>query len=1250
MSISVSFRRLLAVAVLCGFGLSGSPFILSGQSFFLPQAHQSAESPEEEEEDGREEYDLMRNPWWSQVSSTGYHHALTAIGQMPTEWDVEYASDPEKRVAIAGGRSWAGIGPSGGALLRNTPNRFFQGRVRSIYWWRNPGTGQYTPVIGASSGGLYYRYRRFPQPGYRYHWRSIGKFLPNPSVGAVVVHPDNFSRMIVGTGDWGRYAGAGVFYTTNRGESWTNAPLLSENGRDTIIPRAITGIEYAVTTTGEIDTATLYLSSVSGFFKSTDGGKTWWRRAVVRGNNASPIFSMVIDKRNSGVIYAGLSWGPDGQWDWQGVWKSTNGGERWSSVNNGLPASGGRSLALAISPSNSNVLYAALTSPPSPDFTDTTGGIYVTHNGGGRWERAGSPNTQYMRFGQGIHTNCIAVHPTDTNTVFAASVSLIKTTDGGTNWSGFIDGGHDDYLFVSFSPTSADTLYIGNDGGLFVRDDRNNVVRNDEPNFMGNSPLQSYGMDGSWNNVQFLVAGTQDNGTLRLNDIRNTTDGQRGEWEVFSGCDGADDVAVHPTDERLFFFNQWCGGGGLRKRSRDKGDTEEDVPGGLAELWMTPMRINKGNTNYVFTPDTSRLYYSTNSGDNWLRATTGSGRDYPSWFPARRIALNSGTGSAVTCYTTCWGDSAIKIRIHEGTPGSMTMREARLAPPERVREVVTDRWDPERAWAFIEYDALNRPGSRSGIFRTTDRGRNWTEITGNLPQTINYWDVQRNPDNPNVLYVSSDIGVFKTRSEGYFWYPLQQGLPIVAVNRMFYVPSIDGNRQFDTLRISTYGYGFWERLLDREDPFWLTLIPRLSDFISLNDSLLRRLIFRSAVAGGSGSGNRFSDTIMAVADSGIILHTLDGGRSWSMTEQKPDDHFNAVAHRVDGSFIAVGDGGKILRTDDPGGKWRYLQSGTKVNLRSILFPDSLRGFACGDSGLILATVNGGESWEVSRRAEQSDEVISSLHFTDEKNGIAVGYDRGFKPPIPVYLRSSDGGKTWEYDQSLFGYGVMSRIDILDGERGYGLNGEGLLKTSDGGASWNAVQVPTQFPLRDFVFMTPDSGWVVGDAGTVLRTTDGGKSWDPEEVEQEGELRTVVRGLSSLVALGDSTLLLRAAPVVGAGGGRIPTDTTGTGGTSGVRNEAAAAGYRLHPISPNPFSQETSISFTLPRSTMIAIDVMDLIGRKVASLESDRFDAGNYTIRWDGRDNAGAYLPSGVYFCRLQTPLGSLMQRVMIERR
>lgn len=1239
MNLLVSYRRAFAFFILCSLMLFGPS--LWGQPFFLPGISETA-VPEHDEGE-REEYNPLRNPWWTQLSSSEYLQALINVERMPSEQEMEYGS--EKGSSVAAGRSWVGIGPSGGALLRNLPNRFHQGRIRSIYWWKNPATGEFTPVIGASSGGLYYRYRRFPRPGYRYQWRSIGASLPNPSVGAVVVHPNDFGRMIVGTGDWARYSGGGVFLTTNRGESWTNAPLLAENGRDTIVPKAITGIDYGLTPSGLIDTSTLYLSSDNGFFKSIDGGRTWRRRAVVSGNSRNPIFSMAADKRRRNVIYLGLCAGPLGESGWQGVHKSTDGGESWNPVNNGLPSTGGRSLAIALSPSNSDILYAALASS-----ADTTGGIYVTRNAGGRWDRAGSPNTQYMRMGQGVHTNCISVHPTNPEIVFAASVFLIKTTNGGTNWSSFIDGGHDDYQFISFSPTSTDTLYIGNDGGLFVRDDRNNTVRNDEPNFVGNSPLQSYGMDGAWSNSTFLVSGTQDNGTLRLNRLANTTDGRRGEWEVFSGCDGADDIAIHPTDERLFFFNQWCGGGGLRKRSRDKGATEEDVSRGLAEIWMTPLRINKGNTNYVFTPDTAWLYHSTNSGDSWRRTTGGTARDFPSWFPPRRIAMNSGTGGTVVCYTTGWGDSAIKVRIHEGTPGSMTIREARIAPPDRVREVITDRWDPERAWAITETDPVFRAGSRSGIFQTTDRGRNWTNITGTLSTGINYYDIQRNPDNPNVLYVSSDIGVFKTRSGGSSWYPLQQGLPIVGVNRMYYAPSADGNRLFDTLRISTYGYGFWERLLDREDPIWISLIPRFTDFIVLNDSLLRRILFRNMAVGGSGTGNRFGDLIVAVADSGIIARTLDGGRSWGVTELNPNDNFKAVAHRVGTSFVAVGDGGTILRTDDPDGKWIPQQSGVKVSLRSILFIDSLRGFVVGESGVILSTFDGGENWQVSRRAEQSDEVLHAIHFTDEKNGIATGYDRGFKPPIPVYLRTTNAGKTWEYDQSLFGYGIMQKIDIPNGKNGFALNENGLLKTSDGGSSWEPIQIGSQFTLRDFVVTTLDSVWVVGDAGTVYRTIDGGKSWEPEEVEWEGELRTVARGVSSLVALGDSTALLRAAPIVGMGGGRIPTDTTGTGGTSGVLHDAAAAGYALTPVIPNPFWEETEIGFTLPRSGTITIDIVDLVGRNVAVLESDHFDPGNYTIRWDGRDNTGRHLPGGVYFCRLQTPLGTLVQRVMIERR
>ncbi len=1199
------------------------------------------------EAEDHDEYDPDRNPLWSGITPEGYLRAWETIQRMPSENMVERRATTKDEGSLLVERTWRPIGPRR-VRLRGTTSIFWHGRIRNIQWYYPPAGGGVRLYIGSSSGGFFDRYKRPELPGDNWHFRQLGAKLPNPSVGALLTHPGNPNVIYVGTGDWARYGGAGLFRTTDAGATWTRLILRNGIGSD-VIPAAITSMFYDVIVTSRgtyTDTSTIYLSSNMGIFKSTDGGETWREKRVVSSNPAWGVYEMVHSSRDQGLLYAALPWR-------QGIHKSTNGGESWSPVNTNLPLRNcGSTISLAIGPSDPNLLYCAFT-----DTLNNGGGIYKTTNGGARWDPVGGALPNYMYNGQGGDKNVIEISPYDPRIVYAGSVDLIRTSDSGAHWTG-IDGGHSDFTVITFDPTSPDLVYIGSDGGFFVRNERTGVVSNADYDYPDNSPLQSYGMDNAWSNPTFLVAGTQDNGTERLNTMfYNTGDGILTDWENFSGCDGGDNVAIHPTDSRLFYFNQWCGGGGLRKRSRDGGDNEEYITNGIGEIWMTPIQVNKLNTNNPFTVDTAWLYYSTNRGDVWRRATSGSARDFGRWEPPRRFAMNTGSGSPVTAYVTFWRprdlpsgttDPSRIIRIIEGTPGSMSLRTSGLLGNPTVREVVTDRWDAARAYAFTDDNNNHK------IFMTTDRGGGWTPITGNLPVTMNHMDIARHPTNPLVMYVATDLGVFKTRDGGTNWYAFQNGLPIVSVNKLAYIPSVTGDNRFDTLRISTYGRGFWDRILQGDDPIWANITSILTRY---QDGLFRRIQFRwIAPSAVPGNTIRRSDTMIAIADNGFVGRTLNGGRTWDTSLISTQGSLYATAASDCTSFTAVGQYGWILQTRDLGTTWQPMYAGTSNDLRTVQFVDSLNGFIGGDRATILQTSDGGKSWSPVDLTWKPNDNVLSLHFFDRLNGMASGISTSTKPPTPFFRRTTDGGKTWSDDPSL-GNVAFQKIVMVDGQTGYVVGDNGAIaRTDDGGGSWTFQNSGVQNVLYGAVFQKPDVGWVHGAGGLILHTTDGGKKWDPEETESDVDLVSMAQGNSSLVAVGDSVVLLRelAQGLPTYTGGRMFGDTLppnngfDSTSTSGVDFERESAGTWVACV-PNPFSNGTTIQFGISHPARVAIVVFNALGEAVRPLVDNQYEAGEYSLNWDGVDWSGRPLPDGVYLCRLMIDDRNVVTQIRIVR-
>jgi photosystem II stability/assembly factor-like uncharacterized protein len=522
----------------------------------------------------------------------------------------------------------------------------------------------------------------------------------------------------------------------------------------------------------------------------------------------------------------------------------------------------------------------------------------------------------------------------------------------------------------------------------------------------------------------------------------------------------------------------------------------------VPDIYYSPLKLNKSNTNYPFTVDTAWLYYSTNQGNFWSRARPGAGRDFLSSEPPQSIAVNYGTGAPVTCYVIFWepdpptpGGAGRRIKIAQGTPGAMTWRTATL--PGTIHSISVDRWNSNAAYAFTN-------GPDFGVYRTTDAGQNWQPIKGNLP-AVNHWDLVSSRINPNIMHVGTDLGVFKTTNGGANWFKFQYGLPIVPVNKMVYIPASSGDTRFDTLRISTFGRGFWQRVLSGNDPLFIsTIFDRR--FYNLSTS-------RAIANVPSGA--------IAVSDSGFAARTTDGGTHWTLVETGAKGNLYGTSFLNFHTAIAVGDFGTILRTTDVGKSWHFIQGPTQSALRAVQFIDEKIGWACGDGGFIIRTEDGGDSWLPLIGGKQ--ETLHALFFLDKLNGWVAGVADNVTAVIPIFRRTSDGGKTWIPWQ--YPGGIINCIRFVDGKTGFAVgNGGFIMKTTNGGESWEALKSGAQLPLYGCHFISPHTGWVCGAQGIVLKTEDGGKTWEEDESGVEGGLFSIGLSGDNLLMAGEGALL------------------------------------------------------------------------------------------------------------------------------
>jgi photosystem II stability/assembly factor-like uncharacterized protein len=281
--------------------------------------------------------------------------------------------------------------------------------------------------------------------------------------------------------------------------------------------------------------------------------------------------------------------------------------------------------------------------------------------------------------------------------------------------------------------------------------------------------------------------------------------------------------------------------------------------------------------------------------------------------------------------------------------------------------------------------------------------------------------------------------------------------------------------------------------------------------------------------------------------------------------------------------------GKVYKTTNGGVTWESVLSASS-SIRSLFFLNPSVGWAADDYRLIYRTTDGGLTWKVTQASCPGVPplYLSSLYFTDPRNGWAVGFHEG---ALGVIVKSSDGGESWRlaYESPEY-YGVMTAdfsfnsVSFTDSLSGVVVGGSGtIMCTTDGGHNWHRGFEGTRRVLTDVHFVNEKVGWIVGAAGTILKTTSGGISFIDE------------------------------------------------GGGIGVPD-----GFALAQNYPNPFNPSTTIAYSIPgsgeyagRGTEAKLVVYDLLGREITVLVNERKAPRSYSVDFDGSN-----LASGVYIYRL----------------
>ena len=607
------------------------------------------------------------------------------------------------------------------------------------------------------------------------HWIPLTDDQPSLATGALALDPSNSDIVYAGTGEANQcgdcYYGAGILKTTDAGASWTllPGPFVQQGVSSLAVHPTNSQILLAA-----IARANAPVADASGIYRSTDGGVTW--RRVQTGARGNDVF--FEDHNNAFASVYGA-----------GVFKSTDAGATWTPINgtgsNTLTLQNAGRIALAQAPSRPLTLYAAIADLSSSNSGGLLG-LFKTTDGGQNWIRLTTPNYCGP---QCWYNNVLSVAPNNPDIVYAGGVQLIRSLDGGSQWSP-VGQIHVDQHALTWAP-GASRLYIGNDGGVYSAAD-------------GNAPfLAISNLNSTLAITQFYpslaihpadvaqsVAGTQDNSTQRYfgsNSWSTVTCGDGG-WSII---DQSAPSIVYVTCQRIDIRKSTNGGFSFTA-GQTRGIGSDPVQ------FIPPLVADP--TNY------QRLYFGT---DRVYQSNDGAG----SWVPVSPNLAFTTTGGLTSIAVSVSDPNTVYIGSRSGavhvtanvSSASRTWTRINDGLPARlVSQIVVDPASGATAYvSFQGFTGLLAGDTGGHIFRTNDRGGTWLDISGNLPNVpVN--DLVLDPDLPGTLYAATDVGVFRTTDDGLSWAPLGNSLPRVVVM------ALRLHRPTRTLRAATHGRSVWD--------------------------------------------------------------------------------------------------------------------------------------------------------------------------------------------------------------------------------------------------------------------------------------------------------------------------------------------------------------------------------------------------------------------------------------------------------
>ncbi|MCH7715778.1 MAG: hypothetical protein IH876_06590 [Gemmatimonadetes bacterium] len=657
-------------------------------------------------------------------------------------------------------------------------------------------------------------------------WRPIFEGQPVSNFGDIAIAPSNPDVIWAGTGgqnnrqstSWGN----GVYRSTDGGETWTHLGLDNTRHIGRVRPHPTsTDIAY-VAALGNL----WQPSADRGVYKTTNGGRTWDKVLFV--DTLTGVVDLVMDPLDPDILYAAAyqrlrrAWGFNGGGPGSGIYKTTDGGQNWRELTNGLPAGDKGRIGLAIAQTNGSILYATV------EHAEAGGGTYRSADGGETWERVNQLNQRPMYYSH------IFVDPSNEDRVYEAATSFYRSEDGGRNFRTmpgrptYDVGVHSDFHTMWINPNNAEHFYLAGDGGLHETWDGGETYTK-----IASLPIaQYYAIGVDHREPYYIYGGLQDNHSwMGPSATRHWIGIVNDDWRQIGFGDGM----YHqpdPTNPRYEYGS--AQGGSIVRLDSETGDLLDIQPAAIDGEryrfdWTAPILISRHDPRTVYLGG-NRLFVSHNRGDSWERTedlTKQVDRDTLTLMGIRgsdiTLSRNDGTssyGELTTIAESPLDPDILWVGSDDGNiqvsrDGARTWTEVsgnilgRSRPSHTyVSRVIASTTGP--GTAYVTLDAHRDGDFAPYVYRTDDFGRSWTALVNGLPPDGSVNVIVEHPRNPNLLFLGTERALFVSLSRGAEWTHFKSNLPTTLYDDMLIHP------RDDDLVLGTHGRSLW--ILDDLSP------------------------------------------------------------------------------------------------------------------------------------------------------------------------------------------------------------------------------------------------------------------------------------------------------------------------------------------------------------------------------------------------------------------------------------------------